>query len=358
MRLHIWMNFPSHHQSGFFLALIAAGAELQVTYYSEISPERAALGWTVGSELQPWERSVEGRIDQALMRLRELSDYIHIIPGYGSPLLRELAAVASAENIRWCHWSEASHPGPRWLVGLPRKMHYARLVNAHALGAFAQGDMARRDFMRWGIRAEKIAHLFYAVSPIREVSPDPGISRFSRGRLTFVFLGQLNRRKAIDVQIEAFSQVDSNNACLVLVGSGNSSAYEHRIAKSNLADRVRIFPAVPSHAIAAVQCAADVLLLPSRFDGWGVALNEAASLGKALIASTATGAGWHLIEPGINGFIADAGSTPSLANAMSHYTRGGNDLARSHGLESRRIAKRFSCEAAAERLLGTLRSWS
>ena len=58
---------------------------------------------------------------------------------------------------------------------------------------------------------------------------------------------------------------------------------------------------------------ADVLVLPSLFDGWGAVLNEGASAGKALISTTECGAAWHLIRHGDNGFRVQAGSEKALA---------------------------------------------
>ncbi len=355
--LHIWMNFPSHHQSGLFSALRNAGVDLRVTYYESISVDRLSQGWQK-ENLQPWEHEVQGSATAALQRLHTLRDSVHIIPGYGSPLLRALVSAASHSGIRWCHWSEASHPGPRWIASFPRKRQFARAVNEHALGAFAQGDMARRDFMRWGINPEKISHLFYAAPPPSAMQPHPEISAFARGRLTFLFLGQLNHRKAIDIQIRAFSRLAPECACLVFIGSGDPGVYIRDVAVKKLTDRVHFFPPVPSSDVAKTLRAADVVLLPSRFDGWGVVANEAASLGKALILSSACGAAWHLVEPGVNGFVVAPGSVDSLHAALSTYVNGGRSLAARHGVESQRISERFTCEVSAQRLIQSIQSWT
>src|SRR5262249_36620557 len=118
---------------------------------------------------------------------------------------------------------------------------------------------------------------------------------------------------------------------------------------------VHFRPPVESSAIGAVIERCDVLVLPSRHDGWGMVLNEAASLGKALIATDACGAAHHLIEPGANGFRIRAGSQAELERAMSAYCLAPS-LAARHGAESLRRFADFTPERNALRLEEALES--
>jgi glycosyltransferase involved in cell wall biosynthesis len=99
-----------------------------------------------------------------------------------------------------------------------------------------------------------------------------------------------------------------------------------------------------------------VLVLPSRFDGWGVVLNEGASMGLALISTGHCGAAYHLIQPGENGIRVNAGSVESLAAAMAAYTRN-PELAAKHGRESVRISREYSPERNAKRFVAALETW-
>jgi glycosyltransferase involved in cell wall biosynthesis len=92
-----------------------------------------------------------------------------------------------------------------------------------------------------------------------------------------------------------------------------------------------------------------VLILPSRHDGWGFVLNEAASLGKALIASDGCGAAHHLIEHEVNGYRFPVGDRGALSLAMLAYCRN-RGLERRHGAESLRIFEDFTPERNAQRL--------
>jgi len=358
LKIHIWMNFPSHHQREFFESLIKMGIALKVTYYEHVSSDRIALGWESESNSASWEASLDQLNISSHQRLTQLADHIHILPGYGSQVIRRLAYDASRLNIKWCHWSEASRNGIRWWARYLIKRNYANLVNQHALGAFAQGGMARLDFIRWGIQTEKIAYLTYAPAlPDTTVSVDSRITIFAKGRPVFLYLGQLIHRKAIDVQLKAFAKLKNHNWCLVLAGAGNPYNYQALSKKLGLSDDVLFLPTVAWHQTGSLHQAADVLLLPSRFDGWGAVANEAAALSKALIVSTSCGASWHLVEPGVNGFLVEPGSIESLKSAMAYYVDGGFELSKLHGIESKRISESYTCDASAKRLIQALQSW-
>jgi len=360
LKIHVWMNFPSHHQSGLFASLLRRGVDLQVTYYEEVSAQRLALGWSGTGDGAPWECFLSRSGASAVERLTQLHDYVHIIPGYGSPLLRELVAAACRQNIAWCHWSEAARPGWRWWARLLTKMRHARRVNRHSLGAFAQGVLARQDFMRWGMAPEKIADLAYSVNfDASAAEPEKSITDFAAGRGVFLFVGRLDHGKAIDVQLHALAKLGKAAAswCLVLVGSGDTQPYRTLAASLGIADQVLLLPPVPWERIASIHQAGDVLLLPSRYEGWGAVANEAAATGKALIMSAACGAAWHLINPGVNGYMVAPGSAESLAGAMRRYIQGGRALAGMHGERSRMLHEAFTCDSMAQRMVACISGW-
>ena len=61
---------------------------------------------------------------------------------------------------------------------------------------------------------------------------------------------------------------------------------------------------------------ADVFVLPSRYDGWGVVVNQALAAGLPIITSDEVGAGFDLVEPGSNGFRVRAGEVDDLHRAQ------------------------------------------
>ena len=356
----IWGNMPSHHQCHFFEALRNAGVDLRVCYYGRVSVDRIALGW--GDEMKelPDGEELVGRSLDALGAMEDWQGRIHVIPGYGDPFLRGLVRTLSQANVNWVHWSESARKGMRWVATYPIKRWHARMVNKYALGAFGAGLEALADFRRWGIRTERMALLPYAVAGGNQHADlDEPCADFCCGRPAFLCLGVLCKRKATDVLLQSFATVAQVNRewVLLLVGNDRSNGRYAREAKRlGIEKRVLFRGSVSAKHVSSVLKAARVLILPSRFDGWGAALNEGASMGLALVGSNKVGAAYHLIEPGENGFRVQAASVGSLAQAMRAYMVDPR-LATLHGTHSLKVFEAFTPRRNARRFINSIQSW-
>jgi glycosyltransferase involved in cell wall biosynthesis len=98
------------------------------------------------------------------------------------------------------------------------------------------------------------------------------------------------------------------------------------------------------------------MVLPSRFDGWGVVLSEAATEGVALIATESCGGAHDLIDPGLNGFVVESESAQQLAAAMRVYADDPACASR-HGKHSRVVSSRFTPDRIANNFIETLEVW-
>lgn len=354
MKIFIWMNFPSHHQAYFFQTLVNSGVNLKVGYYGELSVDRQKLGWQ-HHNLQKYE--LVATLNDVDRIINTHSDFIHIVPGYGSGFTRQLAIKLSKNSIKWLHWSEKSTPGIFWYKSYFVKKWYASLVNKYALGALSQGVLAENDFKRWGISKE-IKHLSYSIRPLVEVNGYKELIDFKKNRKAFIYLGQLIHRKGVDLLIKAFASTNDDNWCLIIVGSGSDEIKLKKTAeKLNISkDRIIFLPSIEAENINKVLTVADVFILPSRNDGWGVVLNEACSMGKAIIASDMVGASWHLIEEGKNGYRFKSNNSQDLYSKMMLYIEN-KDLEKKHGEYSRYLFDQYSSEKMVENLKAYLDEW-
>lgn len=356
LRLLVWTSIPTHHQSSFFATLRSRGLDLVVHYLHHVSADRLSLGWTNYENLPRGERYFEASL-RALDLCADWRERIHIVPGYNQVFLLQLVWHLSDRRVPWLHWSEHSWPRPRAYLSYAVKKFYWQMVRRHALGALAIGDLAREEFIRWGVPEDRIRFLPYAL-PRVAVPADPQPVEMPIERPRLLYLGQLCPRKGVDVLLLAMRDVLASHPGARLEVAGRDQPgglYERMAERLEISHAIRFSGVVDVARIGAVLQRSEVLILPSRHDGWGVVLNEAASLGKALIASDACGAAHHLIEPGVNGFRFPAGDRSALATAMLAYCRNPS-LARCHGAESSRIFEDFTPERNAHRLEEALRS--
>lgn len=356
--IFLWMNLRSHHQSQFLAEVSKRTPNFLVLYYGKASKSRIASGWRDEPINKEYEQNVAPTI-ASLENIKKWRDGIHIIPGYGTKFLRELSTFLCIEDVKWVHWSEKASPGLRWWASYPLKRAHATRVNRHALGALAIGATASDDFVRWGIKREKIAHLPYSISGVEWLAPDQDIVDFAAGRRVFLYVGSLYRGKGIDLLIDAFAQITKKSPewCLVLVGNDRTSGqYARQANRLGIAERVLFRGVISSTDIGSAFSAADVLVLPSRYDGWGMVVNEAAAMGLPLVVSDAAGAAWHVVDHAVNGFRFTSGSVRALHQAMSAYVDAPELLA-PHGEASKRIFAAQASDVMAERFLSILQTW-
>ena len=139
----------------------------------------------------------------------------------------------------------------------------------------------------------------YGVSPGRVSVVEPGTDRgearpHRTGDATVVLLavGAVVSRKGYDVLIAALASLKHLPWRLVIAGDRTRDPETVRqldaaIAKSGLCDRLQLAGAVSSEELSRFYGEADLFVLPSRFEGYGMAYAEALAHGLPVVATTA-----------------------------------------------------------------------
>lgn len=140
-----------------------------------------------------------------------------------------------------------------------------------------------------------------------------------------LFVGRLQPLKAADVAIRAFGhlvewgRVKVDQTTLLIVGgsSGKSGKGELRrleklAASLGLAGEVRFIPAQPHQSLPRFYQAADVCLVPSYTESFGLVALEAQASGVPVIGSAVGGLRW-IIRHGQTGYLVQPGASESFA---------------------------------------------
>jgi len=352
-----WLNMPDHHQKDFLSALTSSNIDVRILYYGAVPEHRQLMGWDATPVLADNECYIVPSIS-SLYEMKDWRERIHIIPGIvGNRFLMELTSVLSKNSCKWVHWSECVKPGINRLLRMPLRILYGLKIRKFALGALAVSKMAEKEFISWGVPNEKICWLPYALNPPRiDHDKDVTLELTTKGKIIFMFCGVLCKRKGTDILISAFEKLCKkyNNCLLALVGPDTKNRYYNKLVHSKgLSEQIVLFDAVRADRIGNIISRCDVFILPSRYDGWGVALFEGASLGKPIISTDRCGAAYHLILEGINGFRVASSNQEELFNAMEKYIVA-PDLKKQHGKASYEIAKLFYPESNVKRFLSAM----
>ncbi len=136
--------------------------------------------------------------------------------------------------------------------------------------------------------------------------------------VVFVFSAKLQPWKRPMDLLRAFARVPAANVYLVFVGDGPLRRDLELEAQSlGVADRVRFLGFVNQSGLPETYSAADVLVLPSEYEPFGVVVNEAMLCGCCAVVSDRVGARLDLVREGETGFVYPIGDVDALARIMS-----------------------------------------
>jgi glycosyltransferase involved in cell wall biosynthesis len=145
-------------------------------------------------------------------------------------------------------------------------------------------------------------------------------SRISESRpvpRSFLFIGRFVPDKGIDVLVQAYQgyrTASEDPWPLVCCGTGP--------LRDLLKDKpgIHVEGFVQPELLGKVLGTAGCLVLPSRFEAWGVVVHEAASAGLPILASNDVGASVHLVQDGYNGYVFDSKDIDALASLMVRFS--------------------------------------
>lgn len=155
-----------------------------------------------------------------------------------------------------------------------------------------------------------------------------------------LYVGRLAPEKGVDVLLRAVTGLD---VTVVLAGAGPEEVRLRAAAPAG----ARFLGNVERDELPAWYAAADVLVLPSLSEPWGMSLNEGAAAGLPLVSTDAAGAAYELIEDGVNGFRVPAGDVHALRGALERLVSDGS-FRHEAGARSRELSRAFSPDAWAD----------
>ena len=119
--------------------------------------------------------------------------------------------------------------------------------------------------------------------------------------------------------LRAFAKAQLTNAILIIAGEGPlRKELERETEHLRISDRVRYLGFINQSKLPAIYTAADLLVLPSSYEAFGVVVNEASLCGCAVVASDRVGAARDLIAPVDAGLIYPSGNVEALTRTLEH----------------------------------------
>lgn len=317
--LVFWQHSLSIHQS-VLLRSLAALSDTKVTLVveHEMHPQRREMGWykpDFGNT-----RIVVGPSPQTQTELlaEDPANTIHIFPGSrGSGQIAWRAFCKSpllASHIGV--YSEAQkHMGLKGFFRLMRSKYDSLRYRERIAFILGIGTLGVRWFQASGYLHDRIFPFGYFVEmPFTEPLPE---SRLSENYVDLIFVGQLIKRKGWDILLRALSELDNRFWRLHVVGDGvDRDRVVGLCKKLGLDDSVHFYGTLSNSEVLNLISRSDLLVLPSRWDGWGAVVNEALMCGVPVVCSDRCGSA-DLLDNGERGEVFAVGDVSALHSVLA-----------------------------------------
>ena len=200
---------------------------------------------------------------------------------------------------------------------------------------------------RYGVAPERLVTLYNGVDTERfHPRTRQGAGRDLRAALGLdgplaLFVGSGFRRKGLDRAIAALA-AGGVKADLLVAGRGDTAPFQRQAAKLGVDGRVHFLG--ERRDVDALMAAADLFVLPTRYDPFSNACLEAMAAGLPVATTRANGAA-ELVEPGENGFLLEEEFAPAFEALADR------ESLRELGRAARRAAEGLTWQAHVSRLL-------
>jgi glycosyltransferase involved in cell wall biosynthesis len=338
---------PSPYQRELFSALHSDGRiKIRVLYYTHFAHDR---NWS-NPAMNPYEEVLSGKTIGWLGRsawfnpgiikiLRDDDSDLFVLSDYSAPTTQIAMRYLTWRRKPWVFWGELPGLHERGCLTRFVRNRLQRPIKGGAVAVAAIGSLAVAAYERLfpEIPVFNIPY-FCDLSPFIVAAKQRDKEKSTT--VTILFSGQFIERKGIDVLIHAFARIAHRAPSLELQLLGTGQLFDTlcKLIPANLTNRIHFLGFKQPAALPPIFAAADIFVLPSRHDGWGVVVNEALGAGLPIIVSDRVGAR-DLVEEGRNGLVTCAGDVEDLAEAL---------LQLGQSREKRRSFAAASAERAAQ----------
>lgn len=374
MKLDVWHNILWSRYKAAVLTRLAElaphhGIELKVYQFAETEQIRQSLTpIDLSLHRYPMELIFRGNYDAIPVYKRMLATAtralstnadVVLISGYNQPehwLKAMILRLRGKQIAVFC--DSTANDNPRGALRTLAKRIFFKICP----NSFSYGERARDYVMSLGVKAQNAflrpqaadlpAGYDAAAIPALRLAQAP-----SRDAPRFLYVGRLDKEKALEVLIAAFARVhaEQSAARLVLVGGGTETESLKAQARKLSCEEAVVFSGpLDREAIAQTCLGATALVLPSRSEPWGLVVNEALHFGCPVIVSDACGCVPELVSDPACGLRVKVDDIGDLAERMAEAPAQFADVERVARTALRVIANNTPIKAAEALIAGAL----
>jgi len=175
-----------------------------------------------------------------------------------------------------------------------------------------------------------------------------------QGKDVILYVGRLVEQKGIKYLLNAVKMLNSDSLALLLIGDGplrrklESKCYIEDIKN------VYFLSFKQKEQLPQFYAVADIFVLPSVREPWGVVINEAMACGLPIIATNKVGAAVDLVHEGKNGFLVPEKDSEAICDAIRKIVTN-KSLRQQMGEKSCEIISNWSHEKSVENFVDAIK---
>lgn len=259
-----------------------------------------------------------------------------VLCGYSSPTVMLAMLYLRMKKIPF--WLEVDGGLIRedsWL-----QFRFKKMLVGSASGWLSTGKATTDYLVHYGARREKVREYPFSSLWEADILEEP-VRRERKLELrrelgmeeenVILSIGQFIHRKGFDVLMKAAAQLGQDTG-IYIVGGEPTEEYLNLCRDLGLTN-IHFEGFKKKEALVKYYQAADLFVLPTREDIWGLVVNEAMAFGLPVITTDRCVAGLELVENGVTGYIVPVEDADALAEKMNTALSGECDIMGAAALE-------------------------
>ncbi|MEP7195894.1 MAG: glycosyltransferase family 4 protein [Saprospiraceae bacterium] len=319
LSLSFYTNIPTPYQDDFFNALNSI-CEFKAVFYAKTESDRNWENNLSSYKLKFLNNSFFAKIAHKWFKdfhfssgifalsYNESADWIVLGGNYFALNNLIAAIILKIRGKRIAFFTEKIKEGQKFKFWL--KKMYLKYFLGHVDVMIYIGECARQSYHNYGFSKKKFVIIPYNIDidlfdrrsidlkKLNELKENLNVN----GRIVILSSGSLIYRKGMDIVIDCFNSLEDkykDRISLIILGSGEEVNW---LKSKALSDQIKFLGFKQKNEIPYYFAISDIFLFCSRYDGWGLVINEAIASELAIICSDAVGAS-ECIHEGINGYV-------------------------------------------------------
>lgn len=228
-------------------------------------------------------------------------------------------------------------------------------------GFFCFGSLATQYMLELGASPKKILANHCGVVDNQKIIDLYNQAKLNSHQLdlpnhNFIYVGRFFEQKNLLMLLDAFQESQHNyqDWGLILLGGGEQKKEIEQYINQKSIRNVFLIDGKPWYEVPSYLALADVLVLPSKSEPWGLVVNEAMLCKMPVIVSNKCGCYVDLVQQGKNGFVFNYQSKEELSQYLSFFIEKSVEV-KEMGKLSFELIQKYSIENAATEMINGLK---